>query len=130
VGRTMRGWALWLMVAGLLVAASGCRRAEPPLRHGVVNPAALVSLHPAWMRVRDLDQKIRALSAPAAAGPAAFFRLPTPARLERVELDLGRIDASQRLRMGDVIRERVKRDFEARSAQLRRQAQRNERSAG
>jgi hypothetical protein len=78
--------------------------------------------------VRDLDRKIGALGT-ASPQESAFFRPPPDPRLEPVEIDIGRLDASQRLRMGDVIQERVGREFEARKLQLQRQAQRNERAA-
>src|SRR5205085_1681865 len=120
-------WALVMAVA-VLTGAGGCRRAGPRLtRRVVVDPAALVVVHPGWARVRDLDRKIARLSAAKPAYPQPLFSPPPPAPLERVEVRIGRINPEQRLRMGEVIRQRVRRDFEARSGLLQRRAQRKER---
>jgi Skp family chaperone for outer membrane proteins len=93
-----------------------------------VDLGALVAVHPGWARVRDLDQKIARLRA-VTTPEAPLFSSPPPAQLEPVEATLTAVEAAQRAQMAAVIAERVKRDFDARAAQLRRQAARNERRA-
>src|SRR4051794_11838917 len=53
------------LTAALVAALSGCHRprGEGPPRAGRVDLGALVTLHPAWARVQDLDAKIARLRA-------------------------------------------------------------------
>lgn len=124
------GWLLpALLLAAVTVGAAGCRRPRTvPPRKARVSLSELVTLHPGWLRVRDLDRKLAQLTATVTSETAPFV-VPPPVQLEAVDPALSALDAEQRQQMAGVIAERVKRDFDARAAQLRRRAARTERRA-
>jgi hypothetical protein len=124
----LRRAAAGVLVAALGTGMVGCRRPSAPglPRVGRVDLGDLVTVHPGWSRVYDLDLKIAKLGV-TPTFHAPLFASPAPVRLDPVEATLSAVDAEQRAQMVAVIAERVKRDFDARAAQLRRRAGRNER---